>query len=510
MRVKLLGYNRIVQLLQSFYAYHTYFTIVMALLIGFLCYVNEMDHARLTVMEAFFLGVSTSTDTGLLTFDFSITKISTQIIVMIGAELCGVFFASTLVPSVCRWYRLKQIIKQQELLNSDSTNTLVDFSSSESSETTDETNDETNLQVFTSEIEPMRYDYKLEIKSLEYFIYILLFYTISFKLIGFIVILITCYTSNETINFLNQQQINPIWFSLFQTISSWNNLGMTVNQNSLNPLINVHCIVITSVFLNMTGNIMIPIITRMLTFIVHRLFEQKSKHCSKPQPLLYILKAPTRMSLSFFSSTQTKLLFLVQLFLILLQTIFFSLFYNKNDLSPLYVGFVNSSFTRTAGFSIINVRDLSPPVILTYILSMYIAAYPTVILRQYRDIEVNAKAGLIHIQSNITTILKYVKSLFFSHIIWFYTATLIVMAFYCSAHTTGANQLIDVMFEISSAFGTVGMSLGSSKDPCSFSGDVPIPAQLIICLVMILGRHRGFPTHSYPLDYYSFWKKVNS
>lgn len=345
------------------------------------------------------------------------SKFSTQVIVAIGSELNGVFFASTLMPTILRYCRLKRIIKQSSE-SSDSSDDL----SSDSSSTEESNEDDQSIIVITSEIAPLRFNYNMELQSLKYFNYILLFYYISFKLLGFITILISCYASRTAHDILERESINPLWFSIFHTISSWNNLGITLNYQSLAGMINIPGIVLSTIFLNMTGNIMIPIVTRVLVFIFHRIFEKKSSSASRQQPLLYILKAPTRMSMYFFSSTQTKLLFLVQLFLILLQMITFTLFYNKNDISPTYVGFAHSSFTRTAGFTLVDVRTLSPPVVMTYILGMYIAAYPVVILRQLRDAEVNLNSGFLQMPSNVQTIMKYVQSLFFSHIMFAHMA----------------------------------------------------------------------------------------
>ena len=85
------------------------------------------------------------------------------------------------------------------------------------------------------------------------------------------------------------------------------------------------------------------------------------------------------------------------------------------------------------------------------------------------------------------------------------------MITYTSHHSdTAANHFIDIIFEVTSAFGTVGMSLGSlTARNASFSCDLSVKGQLCICILMILGRHRGFPSSCYPLDYYKNWDKTN-
>ncbi|ELP88452.1 cation transporter, putative [Entamoeba invadens IP1] len=507
--------KRVLSSLQSFYSYHTYYTLFMSFLVAVVTYYFERDYSQITILQAMFLGITTATDTGLLTFDFSVTTLQTQVVVCFASEICGVMFASTIVPSLCRYYRLYNIAHQlqKEKKYQQSNGGVMDFSSSEDIED-DKTitiQDETFV-VITSEMEPLVFDYELELKSLKYFIYVQLFYTTFFKLVGFICILIATYTDDTIVAYLKGQQVNGLWFSLFTTISAFNNLGLTINQDSLMPFNHNYPIILACVFLNATGNIMIPIMTRWIVFCLHRIFEKKSK--TEPmgmsnQPLLYILKAPTRMSLYFFSSTQTKLLFVVQLFLMFLQTSFFCLLYSKNDIQPFLIGFAHSSFTRTAGFAAVNPKELWPPVLFTYMLSMYVANYPVVILRKIRDDEVNLSSGLAQLQTNVGTIFNYVKDMFFNHTVWVYVFSLLVMWSYTTNHQHDAEPAqvtLDVLFEVSSAIGTVGMSLGSNKLPCSFSADLTPVGQCFICILMILGRHRGFPTQSYPLDYYKYWK----
>jgi Trk-type K+ transport system membrane component len=50
-----------------------------------------------------------------------------------------------------------------------------------------------------------------------------------------------------------------------------------------------------------------------------------------------------------------------------------------------------------------------------------------------------------------------------------------------------------VIFEIVSAYGTVGLSLGLSYDNFSLVGGFQVLSKLIFCVVMIRGRHRGLP-----------------
>ena len=61
---------------------------------------------------------------------------------------------------------------------------------------------------------------------------------------------------------------------------------------------------------------------------------------------------------------------------------------------------------------------------------------------------------------------------------------------------TTAGVLFYIIFELTSAFGNVGLSLGSLRrpnSPASFSRDLNAMCLLIVCLVQVAGRTRDMP-----------------
>lgn len=49
------------------------------------------------------------------------------------------------------------------------------------------------------------------------------------------------------------------------------------------------------------------------------------------------------------------------------------------------------------------------------------------------------------------------------------------------------------MFEVVSAYGCVGISIGLPNQAYSFSGGLYPGSKLVLCAVMLRGRHRGLP-----------------
>lgn len=54
-------------------------------------------------------------------------------------------------------------------------------------------------------------------------------------------------------------------------------------------------------------------------------------------------------------------------------------------------------------------------------------------------------------------------------------------------------SVFNVLFEVVSGYGTVGISVGVPYDAFSFCGSWHVLSKLILCAVMIRGRHRGLP-----------------
>ncbi len=54
-------------------------------------------------------------------------------------------------------------------------------------------------------------------------------------------------------------------------------------------------------------------------------------------------------------------------------------------------------------------------------------------------------------------------------------------------------SVFNVIFEVVSAYGCVGISIGLPNAAYSFSGGWHSASKLVLCLVMVRGRHRGLP-----------------
>lgn len=83
-----------------------------------------------------------------------------------------------------------------------------------------------------------------------------------------------------------------------------------------------------------------------------------------------------------------------------------------------------------------------------------------------------------------------------AHDIWWLVLAVLVIATIETSHFMGdptTYSVFNIIFEVVSAYGTVGISVGIPTDAYSFSGAWYTGSKLVLCLVMLRGRHRGLP-----------------
>jgi Trk-type K+ transport system membrane component len=83
-----------------------------------------------------------------------------------------------------------------------------------------------------------------------------------------------------------------------------------------------------------------------------------------------------------------------------------------------------------------------------------------------------------------------------AHDIWWLVLAVLIIATIETSHFMGdpvTYSVFNIIFEVVSAYGTVGISVGIPTDAYSFSGAWYTGSKLVLCLVMLRGRHRGLP-----------------
>ena len=170
-------------------------------------------------------------------------------------------------------------------------------------------------------------------------------------------------------------------------------------------------------------------------------------------------------------------------------------------------GLFQAASTRTAGFASVNLAMLHPGIQVSYLIMMYISVFPIAISVRRTNVYEEKSLGIYGSSKEEADDDKepsYVgahlrRQLSFD--LWYIFLGLFVIAIAEGDRLSNTNEyaftLFSVLFEIVSAYGTVGLSLGYPGIDASFSAEFSVVSKLVVIAMQIRGRHRGLP---YELD----------
>lgn len=178
---------------------------------------------------------------------------------------------------------------------------------------------------------------------------------------------------------------------------------------------------------------------------------------------------------------------LLQKHFLLIKNINKQFFFYSHTYFHLFLGgyiLFNSWFlavtTRTAGFNSIYIAGLSSAGLILVLIHMYLAHYPFTIIMRSSNEDVKKK----HEKESKFQISKLMLWDMMCVILPWYLITAI------EKYHMG-DFSFNVLFEVISGYGTVGLSCSYSN--ASFCAQWSVPSKLIIIWVMIMGRHREMP-----------------
>jgi len=149
--------------------------------------------------------------------------------------------------------------------------------------------------------------------------------------------------------------------------------------------------------------------------------------------------------------------------------------------------FFQSVTARTAGFNTLPIGKLAVPSLLFIIFLMFIGASPgstgggiktctfAVVLASVTAMFRNRDRAMIFGRSVPRNIIREAMVIFFLALAWIFAAAILF------THFSGGNDLVRSLFEITSAFGTVGLSTG-------ITGSMNTACKLLITATMFVGR----------------------
>ncbi|KAH0547788.1 hypothetical protein FGG08_000045 [Glutinoglossum americanum] len=341
----------------------------------------------------------------------------------------------------------------------------------------------------------------IEYRALKTLTIILVSYFIAFHTIGWACFLgFIMHSQKHGSVVINAGQGRP-WWAFFTAASMFNDLGFTLTPDSMLSFQAAAFPLLLGSFLIIIGNTGFPCMLRFIIWLM-------SKFAAVDSPLWeelhFLLDHPRRCFTLLFPSKATWWLFWI---LVLLNSIDLLKDPTVTSIAARYRvldGWFQATSTRTAGFSVVNLANLHPAIQVSYLIMMYISVFPIAISVRRTNVYEERSLGIWGSAAEEEQEAKdpsYVgahlrRQLSFD--LWYLFLGLFIIAIAEGGHLQNVNEyaftVFSVLFEIVSAYGTVGMSLGYPDINASFSAKFSTISKLVIIAMQIRGRHRGLPS----------------
>jgi trk system potassium uptake protein TrkH len=295
--------------------------------------------------------------------------------------------------------------------------------------------------------------------------------------------------------------LNPWWWSLFHSVSAFNNAGFGLLNNNLVNFVTDPVISLTISTLIILGGLGYPVLIAAHTYFRKKLVR---KNDTEQRELEDAEKGVVA------SPVQTRVAIIGTILLLAIGTILPLITDRHNPILQNYSGpqkvlimFFQSVSTRTAGFNTIDIGALGIATVFLYIILMVIGANPAGTAGGMKIPTVAVLYGYtkdwFKKPGEPVTLFKHRVSKFaLSHAIRLFFFSIIFIVGITFAITTIEGKwlytpdpnmnFIKTFFEITSAFGTVGLSMGFSGSVTSLSAIFHPISKFLIIVTMLFGR----------------------
>ncbi|TGO30058.1 hypothetical protein BPAE_0008g00500 [Botrytis paeoniae] len=350
----------------------------------------------------------------------------------------------------------------------------------------------------------------IEYRSLKSLALILSCYFLGFSIFAVVCLLPWILNSRTYGSIVEQDGQGRVWWSIFTASSAFTDLGFTLTPDSMISFNTAIWPLLLMSFLIIIGNTGFPI---MLRFIIWVTTLWVPRNSAVWEELRFLLDHPRRCFTLLFPSKATWWLFWILVILNGVDLLFFIILDLGNSVVtdlPVNIrvldGWFQAASTRTAGFGVVNLAELHPAIQVSYLIMMYISVLPIAISVRRTNVYEEKSLGIYGSPteeneddgepSYVGAHLR--RQLSFD--LWYIFLGLFIISIAEGSRLQGTDPSINmfsVLFEIVSAYGTVGLSLGYPGIDASLSAEFNVVSKLVIIAMQIRGRHRGLP---YELD----------
>lgn len=380
----------------------------------------------------------------------------------------------------------------------------------------------------------------VEYRALRLLCCILVVYYIGFNILAFVTIVPWACKRHHYAEIIRQNGVSPAWWGFFTAMSAFSNLGLSLTANSMVSFDTAPYPLIFMMLFIIIGNTGFPI---MLRFIIWIMFKTSKDLSQFKESLGFLLDHPRRCFTLLFPSAPTWWLFTTLIVLNATDWILFIILdFNSAVVRQVakgyraLMGLFQSVCTRTAGFNVVDLSKLHPSIQVSYMLMMYVSVLPLAISIRRTNVYEEQSLGLYDngkdddsitqkastkdteqdgeseerdpVPANFKPKKQSPKSFVGAHLrrqlsfdLWYLFLGLFIICICEGKKIEDVNQpdfnVFSILFEIVSAYGTVGLSLGYPNTNTSLSAQFTVLSKLVVIAMLIRGRNRGLP---YTLD----------
>ena len=367
-----------------------------------------------------------------------------------------------------------------------------------------------------------------EYKAIQLLAWLVPTYFILFQLLG--AVGLGAYVAYNRPSVARENGLNPWWVGSFNAISAFNNSGMSLLDANMVAFQTSIYMLLTMGLLIIAGNTCYPIFLRLIVWTLLKMLPKTEQWDDSRKTLQFLLDHPRRCYTNMFPSRHTWWLLASVICLNGIDWAAFEILNLGNTAItslPAAIEVLDGLFqalaVRSGGFYVVPIPSVRIGLQVLYVIMMYISVYPVVITMRNSNVYEERSLGIYaddpgyaatQAQSSISFFGKLrrmtsrpfeqTKSYFvrqqlraqLAHDLWWIVlAVFLIMVIEGSKFTANPTvfSVFNVVFETVSAYGCVGISVGLPDQAYSFSGALHTLSKLILCAVMIRGRHRGLP-----------------
>ncbi|KAL4942513.1 hypothetical protein BDV06DRAFT_191971 [Aspergillus oleicola] len=348
----------------------------------------------------------------------------------------------------------------------------------------------------------------VEYRSLRLLLKIVIGYFVGIHLIGIVSLAAWIRHANGKYkDYLDECAVDHIWWAVYSAQTMADNLGFTLTPDSMVSFQDATFPLFIMSFLAYAGNTLYPCFLRLVIWVMYRLVPENS---SLKEPLNFLLEYPRRCYMLLFRSRPTWVLASIIFILNFVDVVLILCLdldnpaVNSIPAGPRVMAAIfQAASARHTGTASFNLADVNPAVQFSLLVMMYISVFPIAMTIRASNIYEEKALGIYHSEPETDEsngkgyVLTHMRSQL-SFDLWYIFLGIFCI---CAAESRRimdpdepAFQVFPIFFEAVSAYGNVGLSLGYPETATSLSAQFSIFSKLVVCALMIRGRHRGLPS----------------